>query len=130
VGGYEATNGLSPWSPLVAVKNGVRLESNILSIKEVKKMPFYCPVEGCEKGEKEFQTEAALKSHIRNKHPDYISEEEHAREVPIVEDDFAALLKKFKIKADLSANIAENISHTGGPSVFEDAEILIKRLSL
>ena len=32
-------------------------------------MAFKCPVSGYEDSEKEFQTEAALKSHIRNAHP-------------------------------------------------------------
>jgi hypothetical protein len=31
-------------------------------------MAFKCPVPRCEDSEKEFQTEAALKSHIRNTH--------------------------------------------------------------
>jgi len=34
-------------------------------------MALKCPVPGCEDSEKEFQTEAALKSHIRNAHPNY-----------------------------------------------------------
>ncbi|MFH1646611.1 MAG: hypothetical protein ABID71_02820 [Chloroflexota bacterium] len=92
-------------------------------------MAFKCPVPGCEDSEKEFQTKTARKSHIRNKHPEFMDDESMAREVPIVEEDFATLLKKFKIRADLAANIAENISHTGGPRVFEDPEILLKRLS-
>jgi len=50
------------------------------------------------------------------------------REVPIVEDDFSKLLSKYKIKPELAANIAENISHTGGPKVFEDPQLLSKRL--
>jgi len=87
-----------------------------------------CPVEECE--HEPFKTETALKSHLRNKHPDWISGGgEGAREVPIVEEDFATLLKKFKIKSDLAVNIAENISHTGGPSVFEEPEMLFKRLT-
>ena len=49
-------------------------------------MAFKCPVPGCEDSEKEFQTEAMLKSHISNTHPDM---EELARKVPIVEVDFA-----------------------------------------
>lgn len=53
---------------------------------------------------------------------------EESRQVPIVEDDFAKLLQKFKIKAELAANIAENISHTGGPTVFENPELLTKRV--
>lgn len=92
-------------------------------------MAIKCPVPNCEDSEREFGTEAALKSHIRNKHPDYIPEEQ-TREVPIVEEDFAILLRKFKIRGDLAVNIAENISHTGGPRAFEDPDILIKRLSL
>ena len=93
-------------------------------------MTFKCPVPGCEDSEKEFQTETARKSHIRNKHPEFMDDESMAREVPIVEEDFATLLKKFKVKADLAANIAENISHTGGPKAFEDPEILLKRLTM
>ncbi|MBA7561805.1 hypothetical protein ES708_03448 [subsurface metagenome] len=89
---------------------------------------FKCPVEGCE--HEPFKTEAALKSHLRSKHPDFAPEElRGAREVPIVEEDFATLLRKFKIKGDLAANIAENISHTGGPSVFEKPELLFKRMA-
>jgi len=49
-------------------------------------MAFKCPVSGCEDSEKEFQTEAALKSHIRNAHPNM---KEGVRKVPIVEVDFA-----------------------------------------
>jgi len=86
-----------------------------------------CPVEGCD--HPPFKTPQALQSHIRNMHPDYLAKESSARQVPIVEEDFATLLTKFKIRADLAANIAENISHTGGPRVFEDPEILLKRLS-
>ena len=48
-------------------------------------MAFKCPVSGCEDSGKEFQTEAMLKSHISNAHPDM---EELARKVPIVEVDF------------------------------------------
>jgi len=86
-----------------------------------------CPVEGCD--HPPFKTPQARQSHIRNVHPDYVEETGLAREVPIVEEDFATLLKKFKIKADLAANIAENVSHTGGPRVFEDPELLLKRLA-
>jgi len=88
---------------------------------------FQCPVEGCE--HEPFKTEAALKSHLRSKHPDFAPEEGRgAREVPIVEEDFATLLRKYKIKGDLATNIAEHISHTGGPSVFEKPELLLKGL--
>ncbi len=87
---------------------------------------FKCPVEGCE--HEPFKTETALKSHLRSKHPDFAPTGE-AREVPIVEEDFATLLRKFKIKGDLATNIAENISHTGGSNVFESPELLFKRLT-
>jgi len=86
---------------------------------------FKCLVEGCE--HEPFKTETALKSHLRSKHPDLASKGEE-REVPIVEEDFATLLRKYKIKGDLAANIAEHISHTGGPSVFEKPELLLKGL--
>ncbi|GAH84459.1 unnamed protein product, partial [marine sediment metagenome] len=86
-----------------------------------------CPVEGCE--HEPFQTVAGLKSHLRTKHPDFTLEElEETREVPIVEEDFATLLRKYRIKGDLATNIAEHISHTGGPSVFEKPELLLKGL--
>ncbi|MBA7469159.1 hypothetical protein ES707_04425 [subsurface metagenome] len=90
---------------------------------------FKCSVEGCE--HEPFKTETALKSHLRNKHPDFApgGEKGKAREVPIVEEDFATLLHKFKIKGELATNIAENISHTGGPNVFEEPELLVKRLT-
>jgi hypothetical protein len=51
-------------------------------------MAFKCPVPGCEDSEKEFQTEAMLKSHIRNMHPELLGNKSAAREVPIVEEDF------------------------------------------
>jgi len=91
-------------------------------------------------GKTGFKTPQALAGHIRFKHLKGVGAREaggngtpqtEAREVPIVEEDFATLLKKFKIGgAELAANIAENVSHTGGPRVFEDPEILLKRLSL
>lgn len=90
---------------------------------------YECPVEGCDHAP--FKNSRALGSHIAYVHPEYKPEGGGAREVPIVEEDFATLLKKFKIGgAELAANIAENVSHTGGPRVFEDPEILLKRLSL
>jgi len=52
-------------------------------------MVVKCPVSGCEDSEKEFKTEAGLKSHIRNKHPEWVGEGVAPREVPIVEEDFA-----------------------------------------
>ena len=51
------------------------------------------------------------------------------RKTPIVEEDFAELLTKFKIKGDVAGNIAENISHTGGANVFEEPENLARRLT-
>jgi len=89
---------------------------------------FKCPISEC--NHEPFKTVAGLKSHLRTRHPEFTPEDlGGAREVPIVEEDFATLLRKFKIRADLAANIAENVSHTGGPRAFEDAEILLKRLS-
>ena len=52
-----------------------------------------------------------------------------ARQVPIVEEDFAELLVKFRTKAEVALNIAENISHTGGANVFEEPENLARRLT-
>jgi len=88
---------------------------------------YECPVERCD--HPPFKTSQALNSHIRNVHPEYEGGGKGAREVPIVEEDFATLLRKFKIRGDLAANIAENISHTGGPRVFEEPGILFKRLA-
>ncbi|GAI20511.1 unnamed protein product [marine sediment metagenome] len=51
-------------------------------------MEVKCPVSGCEDSEKEFKTEAALKSRTRNIHPDFLEEKDPAKEVPIVEKDF------------------------------------------
>ncbi|MBA7535389.1 hypothetical protein ES705_27642 [subsurface metagenome] len=89
---------------------------------------YHCPVEGCE--HEPFKTPQALQSHIRNIHPEFMEEKVPTKEVPIVEDDFATLLKKFKIQGGLAANIAENVSHTGGPRVFEDPGILLRRLAM
>jgi len=58
-----------------------------------------------------------------------MNEEISERQVPIVEEDFAELLKKFRIKDDIAHNIAENISHTGGANVFEEPENLARRLT-
>lgn len=58
-----------------------------------------------------------------------MTEENEARKTPIVEEDFAKLLEKFKIKGDVASNIAENISHTGGASVFEEPDNLARRLT-
>ncbi|GAJ06707.1 unnamed protein product, partial [marine sediment metagenome] len=54
---------------------------------------------------------------------------ELVREVPIVEEDFATLLRKFRIKPEVATNISENISHIGGQTVFEDPGLLIKKLA-
>lgn len=56
------------------------------------------------------------------------NKENEGRQVPIVEDDFAKLLKKFRIKSPLAENMAENISKTGGERVFEQPELLYERL--
>ena len=88
---------------------------------------YPCPIEGCE--HPPFKSPQGLQSHIRNVHPGHETGKGEAREVPIVEEDFATLLRKFKIRADLATNIAENVSHTGGPRVFEDPELLLKRLA-
>jgi hypothetical protein len=58
-----------------------------------------------------------------------MTEESSARQVRIVEEDFAELLKKFRTKDDMAGNIAENISHTGGANVFEESENLARRLT-
>ena len=58
-----------------------------------------------------------------------MTEESSARQVRIVEEDFAELLKKFRTKDDMARNIAENISHTGGANVFEESENLARRLT-
>ncbi len=88
---------------------------------------FKCPVAECTY--EPFGTLAGLKSHLRIKHPDFTLEEEEEREVPIIEEDFATLLKQFRIKAGLAAYIAKNVSHTGGSKVFEKPELLFKRLT-
>jgi hypothetical protein len=87
---------------------------------------YPCPVEGCEHAP--FKTPQALGSHLSIVHPGVEREKGTAREVPIVEEDFATLLKKFKVGANLATNIAENVSHTGGSRVFEEPELLYKRL--
>jgi len=58
-----------------------------------------------------------------------MTEQNENRKVPIVEEDFAELLKKFRTKDDIAFNIAENISHTGGANVFEEPENLSRRLT-
>ena len=57
-----------------------------------------CPVEGCD--HTPFKTPQALGSYIHSVHLEVPRKEGSAREVPIVDDDFATLLKRFKIKAD------------------------------
>jgi len=58
-----------------------------------------------------------------------MTEQNSPKLVPIVEEDFAELLKKFRTKDDMALNIAENISHTGGANVFEEPENLARRLT-
>ena len=87
---------------------------------------YECPVEGCDHAP--FKTSQALGSHIHSLHREYRPGGKGAREVPIVEDDFATLLQKYKIQGELATNIAEHISHTGGPSVFEEPDLLLKGL--
>jgi len=55
--------------------------------------------------------------------------EEETRQVPIVEEDFATLLGKFRIKPEVATNISNNISHIGGQTVFENPELLTKKLA-
>jgi len=55
--------------------------------------------------------------------------EGETREVPIVEEDFATLLSKFRIKPEVATNISNNISHIGGQTVFENPELLTKKLA-
>ena len=55
--------------------------------------------------------------------------EREAREVPIVEEDFANLLVKFRIKPEVATNISNNISHIGGQTVFETPDLLTKKLT-
>ena len=57
-------------------------------------MAFKCPVPGCEDSEKEFQTETARKSHIRNKPPEFT--ECMVREDPIVEEGFHRLVVSYR----------------------------------
>lgn len=87
-----------------------------------------CPVEGCD--HEPFKTPQARLAHIRAKHPEYMGEESTESKVPIVEEHFIELLRKFRIRADVAKNIADNISQTGGPRAFEDPEKLLERLSL
>jgi len=75
------------------------------------------------------KTPQALIAHIKKHSGGPVPPIKGAREVPIVEEDFTTLLQKFKIRGDLAANIAENVSLTGGPKVFEEPELLLKRLT-
>jgi len=79
------------------------LESGRRWNKEVTKWQSKCPASGCEDGEKEFKTEAALKSktrlagHLRIVHGidaeggEVTTPKSEAREVPIVEEVFTTL---------------------------------------
>ncbi len=48
---------------------------------------YQCPPRDCD--HPLFKTPQALRSHIRNTHPEFMEDESMAREVPIVEVDFA-----------------------------------------
>lgn len=89
---------------------------------------YECPVEGCT--HEPFKTVQARSSHIRTQHPEYREEESAESKVPIVEEHFAELLRKFRIRADVAKNISDNISATGGPKAFEDPATLLGRLAL
>lgn len=56
--------------------------------------------------------------------------EEHEREVPLLEQDFAQVLMEYGIglKNDRYKTIAKHISRVGGPNVYEDLENLSQRL--
>lgn len=60
-----------------------------------------------------------------------MSEIEEKVEVPIVQEEFANFLRKYKVHkgGEMCDTIAENIAETGGPSVFEVPEILATGLA-
>lgn len=60
-----------------------------------------------------------------------MSNNEGMVEVPIVQDEFANFLRKYKVAkgGELCDTIAENIAETGGANVFEDPEILATGLA-
>jgi len=49
------------------------------------KETYQCPPGGCD--HPPFKTPQALRSHIRNIHPDFLEDKGPAREVPIVDED-------------------------------------------
>ncbi|MBA7621898.1 hypothetical protein ES703_29268 [subsurface metagenome] len=59
-----------------------------------------------------------------------MSNNEKPVEVPIVQEEFANFLKKYRVVkgGEMCDTIAENIAETGGANVFEDPEILAKGL--
>jgi len=88
-------------------------------------------------GKTGFKTPQALAGHIGFKHAEEVAsrekpgkQREELPEAPLTEEAFASLLQTFKLKADLARNIAINVSHTGGPNVFENPKLLLERLSL
>lgn len=54
--------------------------------------------------------------------------EEEKVEVPIIQQEFAEHLGKYRIKKEMIDTIAENIAEVGGPTVFEDPETLNQKL--
>lgn len=50
-------------------------------------------------------------------------------EVPIIQEEFAEHLAKYRIKKEIVNTIAENIAEVGGPTVFETPEQLNERLT-
>jgi len=59
------------------------------------KETYQCPPGGCD--HPPFKAPQALRSHIRSKHPELLGNKSAAREVPIVEGDFAVLLNRLGV---------------------------------
>lgn len=57
-----------------------------------------------------------------------MSTEEEKIEVPMIQQEFAGHLAKYRVKKEIVDTIAENIAQVGGPLVFEDPEELNKRM--
>lgn len=55
-------------------------------------------------------------------------QEEGKVEVPIIQQEFAEHLGKYRVKREMVDTIAENIAEVGGPIVFEDPEALNRNL--
>ncbi len=88
-------------------------------------------------GKTGFKNASGLAGHIGLKHLKEVGAseaaekpEEESPEAPLTEVAFAALLQSFNLKANLAKNIAVNVSHAGGPNVFESPKLLLERLSL